>query len=381
MREFVEIFKDDLRGLDKVWSATYRNGEPFEPRGEFDEHFHFALVEDGQAIAGCGIVKMTATRGKALLKSGGVLGVAVLPEHRRGGVGSQLMKGVNRELRERGFEIAALHAFREPFYRKFGYELCGVRYCLSVDTAYLPTVTSDTPVYVVPTDQWGAIHECNKTFSHLRSGLNVRSESNWRAHLPADSHLRIYAVGTPVEAYCIVKHKVDFWVPQNIEEFVWTTKRGYEAMIGFFKQLGINKTKITWVEPSDSPYHSRFWDFSAEVTSIKVPIMYRVLDVPAALKLLQTTESGSFTIKVNDPDIPENNGPWLVSFSPEQVSVETSDTAELEMDIQQFTQGFLGDPSFAQLAMNQLITVHDERALKAACALMPHSPTMCLEFF
>ncbi|HLO99758.1 MAG TPA: sterol carrier protein domain-containing protein, partial [Fimbriimonas sp.] len=234
--------------------------------------------------------------------------------------------------------------------------------------------------YTVPVDQWSAIQECNKTFSHSRSGMNIRSEHNWRGRLPADSHLRIYAVGTPIEAYCIVKHKVDFWVPQEIEEFVWTTQRSYEAMLMFFRQLGINKSKIKWTEPSDSPYHAKYWDYSSEAT-MKRPTMYRVLDVPAALRLLQTTESGSFSIKVSDPDISENNGPWLVTFSADGVTVEPTDSADLEADIQQFTQGFMGEPSFAQLATNGLIKVNNENGLKAACALMPHSPTMCLEFF
>lgn len=382
MREFVEINRSDIKGLDKVWSATYRNGEPWEPTPRFDDNIHFALLENGAAIAGCGVAKMTCTRGQGLMKCGGVLGVAVLPEHRRGGIGSELMRGVNRSLRyDHGYEMASLHAFREPFYRKFGYEVCGTRYGLTVDTAYLPSLTPELDIRVIPNDAYDQLRGCNARFSHARSGFNIRSDANWKNHIPAESHVRIYVAGNPVEAYCIVQHKIDFWQPQEINEFVWSTRRGYESMIAFFKQLGINKSKIQWVEPSDSPYRARFWDYSADIHSIRTQIMYRVLDVPAALRQLKPEESGEFTISMNDPDFPENNGPWQVRFSPEGIEVGKASSAQLEMAIQHFVQGFLGDPTFAQLATNELIQVNDVKGLREAMKLMPHSPTMCLEFF
>lgn len=151
-------------------------------------------------------------------------------------------------------------------------------------------------------------------------------------------------------------------------------------MLGVLAGIGKNKTKVTWYEPSDSPFRAFYWDRGASI-SLSNTLMYRVINVKKALEGLKPVASGSFSIEINDEDIPENRGPWQVTFSPEQVTVEPTATAGLKMDIRQFAPALLGEPSLAYLAMNEFVEVRDENQLREAEKLLTPSPTICFEAF
>ena len=191
----------------------------------------------------------------------------------------------------------------------------------------------------------------------------------------------VYAAGDPVEAYAVIQHKVEFWQDQEIVEFAWTTKAGYDSILSVFAGIGINKKNLVWIEPSDSPFRTQYWDHDATITGLTPQIMYRVVNAKKALEGLKPSESGQFTIEIEDEVMPENNGPWRVTFSPDGVEVEPSKTAGFKMDIRRFTQAFLGEPSLATLHLNELFEVRDIAHVKEAEKLLTPSPTLCLEMF
>ena len=373
----------DLESLGKVWSITYGNGEPFtrDPnKTRLSEDFIAKL--DGEAVGGFGISPMTATRGAAEYQCAGVLAVAVMPHVRGGGVGGKMMKFAIREFFDRGDELASLYAFKESFYRAFGYEVTGVRYKISVDINALPRVQAPLAVRQLGSDCIDVIKDCYHSFAHRRSGLNLRHGNQWDRILPKDSNRTVYVAGDPVEAYAVVQHKIDFWADQEIIEFVWTTQRGYDSILSVFSGIGINKKNLAWTEPSDSPYRTRYWDHDANITGVNLQIMFRVLNVRKALEGLKPTASGSFCIGIKDEVVPENNGPWQVTFSPEGVLVEqTNQKPGFTMDIRQFTQAFMGEPSLSTLLLNEIFDVSDIAQVNEAEKLLTPSPTICFESF
>lgn len=373
----------DLEALGKVWSITYGNGEPFtrDPnKTRLSEDF--VAKQDGVAVGGFGVSPMTATRGAAEYQCAGILAVAVMPHIRGGGVGSGMMKYAIREYRDRGYELASLYAFKDSFYRSFGYEVTGLRYRISVDINALPRVKPILPVRQLTADCIDQIKDCYTQFAHKRSGLNLRHGNQWDRVLPKDSNRTVYIAGEPAEAYAVVQHKIDFWEDQEIVEFVWTSQQGYDSILGVFAGIGINKKNLIWTEPSDSPYRARYWDHDANVTGLTPQIMFRVLNVQKALQGLKPTSKGSFTIEIEDSVVPENNGPWSVSFSPQGVQVEsTSEKPGFKMSIQRFTQAFMGEPSLSTLLLNELFEVNDLDQVKEAEKLLSPSPTVCFEAF
>lgn len=380
----IEIRKVDgsnMQDLGKVWSITYRDGEPFvvdETRKHLSDNFVAYL--DGKPVGGYGVSAMTATRGQAEFQCGGVLAVAVMPHIRNSGVGSEMMRQSIRDYYDLGYELMHLYPFRESWYRRFGYEVCGTRYKITVESAKFPRVKGELPVEQYGVEGLDKIQECYRTFAHRRSGLNLRHNGQWERMMPQESNRTIYTAGDPVEAYAIVQHKTEFWINQDIIEVVWTTKRGYESILAVLRAIGKNKTSVTWFEPSDSPYRTYFWD-NGSTLAVTNSLMYRVVNVKKALEGLKPTSSGHFTLQVLDEIVPENSQCWAIDFSPAGVEVKAADSADLVMGEGQFAQAFLGEPSLAVIAANGFVEVRDAKALAEAEKLLTPSPTLCFEAF
>ena len=357
-------------------SLAYGEGQPTtweEPR--FDVERYVGLVDD--EVAGvCAVVPMNATRGAALLACGGVAGVAVLPERRRGGVGNGMMDGLVRLFRETGVPLASLYAYREPFYARSGYAVVGKRLRLSVPVHRLPPVSSGLPARRLTPADWGLLAPCYAAYAHARSGAHVRSEAMWERVLNESRPLTVYAVGDPVEGYVAVSHKTEFWAEQWFSEVAWSTPRGYRGCLELMRGLAINKTSVAWHEPSDSPFYALYLDQGVEAR-VERPVMFRVNDVPAALSLLRPTLSGETRLRVYDDVVGENEGPWRVRFSPEGVSVERCEGHDVAMDVRPFAQAFMGEPSLGDLVRLGVVE-GDATVLER---LLPPSPTICGDFF
>jgi predicted acetyltransferase len=371
----------DEDAFNEIRSVVYNNGEPIpEERRAVKSRNAFVAVQDGEVAGIARIVDFVTVRGGAELATAGVAGVGVSPNHRQGGVGTELINWLVRHARETGMPISTLYAFRESFYRKMGYEVAGKRILINVPSHRLPSVKSSLTARRVPKSEWRQIADCYEDYVRARSGFTLRNEEFWEGLNWGMEHPAIYAFGDPVEAYAVVAHKIDFWQPQKIQEVVWSSEAGHRALMAWFAGLCANKTHVSWYEASDSPYMSRYLDQGVE-TKLERPMMYRIADVPKALGMLTTEATGEFRIALHDDLIDENRGPWRVAFSPYGVNVERCEGADLEVNIRSFAPAFFGEPSIVDLARNGLVVVKNASALKAAAELLPASPVGCLEFY
>lgn len=365
-------------GYLAAYSLTYGDGLPISPEAHaprFGMTPYVALCDD--EVAGlCWTLPMNATRGGALIPCAGVASVAVLPERRRGGIGKGMMDALVRLLREQGVPLASLYAYREPFYGRSGYAVGGKRLRITVPVHRLPRCESDLPLRRLTPADWALIAPCHAAFAHARSGVHVRNEAMWERFLNENRPLAIYTVGDPVEGYVAVSHKTEFWTEQSFSEVIWSTPEGYRGCLEAMRALAINKTSVAWYEPSDSPYYALHLDQGVEVR-VERPTMYRVTDVPAALRLLKTDAEGETRLLIRDDAIPENAGPWKVRFSCGGVSVERCEGHDVAMDVRRFVQAFLGEPSLDDLV--RLGEIEGDASTLAR--LLPPSPTICGDFF
>ena len=372
----------DLEELFKVWSPTYRDNKPVEIEPDKPRHDEaFAARIDGRIVGAFASLPMLVTRQQAELKCAGIAGVAVMPHERQHGVGKAMMEHGIRHYRDAGYDLASLYAFSEKFYRKFGYEVAGYKYGIKVDMGRFPRFDLSLAAKKLSAADRDQIKACYEAFAKKRSGMNLRPENQWDRIIQLDSNKAIYTVGEPIEAYAIVTHDWNFWVEQKVDEFVWTTPKSYESLLSVLSGIGINKTHLGWIEPSDSPYRAKYWDRGAELDASKGYLMWRVLNVPQALSKLKTDRIGSFAFEVVDEHLPENNGPWRVDFNPSGVTVEPSSEAGFKLDIRQFSQAFMGEPDLRTLALNDLFEVSSEGHLMVASTLLPASPVCCLDAF
>lgn len=374
----------DREGFNRVRSMAYRDGKAVPSHEDLlaaPDCRGFVGELDGHIGGAFTVLDMTATRGPATLRCAGVCAVGVPPHERRAGVGGAMMTDGLFLLREAGYQLASLYAYRERYYRKFGYECCGRSFEIECPLDRLPRVRSALQLRQLTTTQFQEIRPFHQGFAHRYSGMNTREHERFWPTVDAEPPFTIYAAGDPIEAYAILRLDSTFWNEQKIREIAWTSPAGYDSMMELFYAIAINKTSLRWCEPSDSPFLALHVDRGVEI-KVDRPVMYRVLDVPGALTGLQASQEGAFNLRVHDELMPENDGNWRVAFGPKGVGVEpTNQEPDVELDVRQFAQALLGEPSLADLLRLGLARGAGQRGVAAALALLPPSPTTCVESF
>jgi predicted acetyltransferase len=368
------------RDQEQTWhvrAMTYNSGRPIPVEQQvYKTSTPYVGEVDGQVVGTFVVMDMTCTRGnQAAWKTGGIAGVAVLPEARQTGVGSAMMRWALRHMRENGYVLASLYAFRESYYRRFGYEVCGTRQKVTCPNSRLPRHKAELPVRRVPYAELDSIKPCYEQFARARGGMNLRSNMHWGRIIIDDQVKTIYAAGDPVEAYVILEHDWTFWQDQPVGELAWTTTRGYESILSALSSIGINKTSVTWYEPSDGLFMTKHVDQGARF-EVEKPVMYRLLDLPSAFDQLSSSGEGEFSLSIQDQEIPENNGPWQICYAGGKTRIERCETAELQLDAHTMVQALLGQPSLDDLVRNGMA-----QDCEPARRLLPPLPVYCMDFF
>lgn len=381
--EVLRLTEDDREGFAHVRSMVYRGGQPTQPGENLvpPDGQGFVVKDDGTVAGALTALDMTASKGVEHLRCAGIAAVGVLPEKRRGGVGSALMRGTHRLLRDEGYLVASLYAFREPFYRQFGYEVCGRVQRIRCPADRLPKLRPKLSARQLRPGEFDLLKPAMDQYCVVYAGGNRRNEEQWRRFAGGDRPKTVYAAGDPVEAYCIIDMSGDFWTDLFVREFVFTSREGYEAILETFRGLAMNKDSVSWLEPSDGPFFARHLDHPVRV-ELNKPIMFRILDVPGALSKLHPGGAGEVILRVLDPDFPENEGPWRIEFEYGHVAVNpTDEEPDLEMEIGAFTQAYFGEPSLREMARLGFVAIDHPETLVAADALMPPTPVICWDTF
>lgn len=376
---FEEARTEDYEALNHIWQVVYYNREPEEPlKNPPPNRKYYVGKTDDQPSCACQVYSYQVFRGEALVSCGGVAGVATLPEFRRSGTASQFMVELLKEMRSQGHAIAALYAFKESYYRRFGYAACGWRWLISAPQHRLAAFAPQLPMRQIQPADVELLNPAYEGFVTRRSGSAKRTKSDWENRLGIKPPL-IYAVGDPVEAYCW-GHMEGFWNELTLGEIAWSTRRGYETILSVVAGLASNQSKINWIEPPDSPYIPDLLD-QGVTCALHRPTMFRVLNVPLALESLRPAGSGEFTFQVVDEQLPENCGPWKVAWADGRVSVANAEGHDFEIDIRAFSQAFMGSPSLDQLNENELISVRNPQGIEEAKKLLTPLAVVCMEFF
>lgn len=371
---------DDRSALADIWSAAFMAGRELEKdQPEIsDDAPIFVADKNGEPIGCFRIHKIRHTLRGEQIAAGGIGGVAVSPEQRQTGVGKEMMIWALQTLRGEGIPLASLYAYSEGYYRMLGFECCGLRYLIQCPSHEIPKPKSQLPASHLAPSDWPALQDVYHRFAKNYSGMIVRDEKWWkRAVQLKASDRHIYAIGDPIDAYIIVKFTPDFWVDQPIDEVVWTTAESYRGVQSLLAGIAVNRSSVSWTEPSDGP----FLQTNFQKATLKAPIMFRIVDIAAAVRLLVPQSKGEFSFEVADALLPENCGPWKVSFGEGSVEVSACSNADLRFTEKSFAQALFGQPSLVDLLRSGVVSAFSDCAVEAACKLLPAHPTQCIDFF
>lgn len=382
---FRPIHDSEHAALVSIWRDSFTPAPSLSPSGApvADAQAAYVAECDGAVAGGCRVYHFTTTTlAGDMLRCGGVAAVAVAPAQRQRGIGGAMMREALRTMRDDGCAIAALYPFRESYYRRFGYECCGRRIMFRADPESLRAMHAALPVHETDLSNRHRFQPVYGRFLQRFSGMNIRNEALWRRALKRkDLPHDIMCAGDPAapQAYASILRPDHEDSPLYVQEFAWSSVEGHRSLLAEFGRRAGSRA-VTWNEPGESLALACLLDTSMDSRLVK-PIMFRALDVPGALRSLLPSVSGAFTLRVRDEDLPENQGPWRVVFGDGGVSVTSASDADITLDIRQFTQAMMGEPSLEQLAWHGLATCASPAALGEAVKLLPARPVYCLDYF
>jgi len=372
----------DRAGFNHVRSRVYREGQPVrDDENILPSDAVGTVVESAGKIVGAATaLDFDMVLGSASVRCAGVAAVGVLPECRRTGAGAALMQGAHRHYLDEGFAIASLFPFRETWYRKFGYETCGLQFDITVPMHRLAKSSYQGPIRELDVEEFGDVKPVYEAFSRRYPGMNLRKPEQWNRAIGMEKPFAIYAIGEPIEGYVMVRLEWDFWKPLEVREVVWTTPESYDGVLAVLNAVGMNKTALTWTEPADSPYVARRLDQGVTIDA-KHKLMWRVLDVASCVGVLESKGEGSFSFRVHDATLDDVNGDWTVEFGDGRAVAKRGGTPGFSLSVQGLTQAIMGATSFADQVRNGLIDVIDPRAIETAQSVFTHRHVYALDRF
>lgn len=366
---------------------------PIDPDNDDADHWA-AFDENGEMMSNFTIPYFDIHFDGHSCSMAGIGGVATLPQYRRRGGIRACFDAALPDLYARGCDFSYLYPFSTAYYRKFGYECCVQRYHWTVDLGLLtPPKTGGT----------FRLAEKNRPMTEAIRAIDALWESkynmmvrhkpehyDWTEHFdPAVKQAFTYVCfdreNTP-KAYTTftVANEAD---GRNIlcSRFCFADKAGFAGLMQLFKSLAADHRYVKFHTPAQPSlqYLLPEWSLGAARWNLAASSgMVRVINVKRVLEKAKYQGSGTVTLAVTDPQIPENNAAFAVTFRDGRaVSVETTQAEpDAVLTIPTFSALIAGVCDFADAAetFDGLQLVHNTPALGQ---VFYRKPLMIVDYF
>jgi predicted acetyltransferase len=355
---FRRIQTDD-EWAQHTWISAYsfdgdRGDEARERRTEFYERdWCYGAFDGDTLVAGLAILPFGQYLHGVPIACGGIASVSCLPERRREGYVSGLLRYSLEQMRGLGQPLSALYTPHYSLYRRYGWEIASriISYSFPPKAAELRLPPPKDGAYRrITEDDWQRLEAIYSTFHTSRNGALARPEKWWRSNV-----FRMYGKGSHdavvwsnaggedrgYAVYTSIRHK-----PTPDEPFGSSTVRvidwialdadAYAAILAYFlshdqhaRVVMLASQDEPLYDAFDEPYHvePRAWD----------GYMLRLVDVERAIEArpaLPHVSGMGVTIALTDSAAPWNAGTWRIESSEGRMSAERTNTSpELEMDV------------------------------------------------
>lgn len=369
----------------------------FPRRGEPDwleryERSWFRLSHRGGRVAG-GLVLLPCGMfyGGRRLDAVGVHAVAIAPEHRGTGVGSELMGAAMREAAASGAPLAALYPATQPIYRAVGFEQAGTFTRHRVPLAGIPVGSRDLVVERVPPDAavamdlLGALHR--RVCAH--DGSVDRTAWFWRRvvdPIAGPGTTLCVREGDRITGYLALGREWEFGRHVALEvrcrALVAETAAAHErlwTLLAGERSLGRD---VVLVGPP-APAHPLWFPEQRSEVDFQMQWMLRLLDVEAALagRGYPAGLAAAAAFEVSDDLVERNRGRFEVSVSGGRATVSRAGSgAAVRIDVGALASLFGGYLSAEVLARHGRAEGTAE-ALAAATALFRGDTPWMAEMF
>ncbi|MCW4013861.1 MAG: GNAT family N-acetyltransferase [Candidatus Bathyarchaeota archaeon] len=330
---------------------------------------NLCIVEDDMIVATYVVDDFNGyIRGK-LMKLGGVSCVATYPQYRRKGyVGKMLVRSLS-DMRERGIYVSALQPFKFGFYRRYGYETCAMNMTLTADpnNIRLPEGFKPLPMKPIPEEEsYDTVKKLRDRVGSRYNFIQLGKQATWSRFLFSDRDtLQAVMDGDKIVGYIISRlENKDGKSHLRVMELVAETEKARLTILDYIKKHGDQCPTFTWKPFGDEPitdYFHEQWTNNVHYEQHGA-FMFRIVDVAKALENLDypTEIDDSFTLCINDPNAEWNNSCFTIEINKGKASVtkKTNSTPDMEMNIQEFTQLYVGYRSINQLVSSGRVKVN-----------------------
>jgi len=357
-------------------------------------------VFDSETMIGVGgiLTRDLTVPGLVPVPVAAVTAVGVLPDHRRRGALTMLMRRQLHELHEsRGEPIAALWASEGGIYGRFGYGLASRNWRISLQRPVRfrgPAPAGSQRVQLLGADRARVLlRKLHGEYVSIRVGGLSRPEQGWTYVLFDDASQRSGAgelrFAVHPCGYAIFRVKEN-WLPGGprhevmIRELVSTTVEGHAAIWRFLLNLDLVGEVRYFNTPLDEPLQMMLADPFAVRAELRDGLFVRLVDLDRALGARRYAAPAELVFDVTDELCPWNAGRWRLSVDQWGTGrVErTAAAADLACDVVDLGAAYLGGTRLRVLAAAG--RVRELRAGAAALAsrvFAGENEPHCLEVF
>ncbi len=289
----------------------------------------------------------------------GIRMVAVAPEHRAGGIGSQLMQATLEELHREGIPLSTLYPATQPVYRRQGYEQAGTRLCYRIPARGIDLRDRTLTLRKITESDMPQVREVYARRAKRTAGNLDRSEWLWaRIFNPPAWFSPMYGYlverDGELEGYLVYSQKLVTAPPHDnevtVEDFVALTADAGRRLLTFLADhRSVAEHVSFWGAPADPllylPSEQTF-----KITD-RLDWMLRLVDVRAALMArgYPAGLTAELHLDVRDDVLPANNGHFVLHVADSRGQVAKGGRGELCIDVRGLAALYSGHLSPGEL--------------------------------
>ncbi len=328
----------------------------------------------------------TVVPGGAMLATGAVARVGVLPTHRRQGLARGLMNALIDDAAERGVTLLSLRASEAPIYTNFGFGLAGEDAAVTIDPGRARPLTLPVEPNVfrmlAGEEILPAVQSVYGRWLGRHPGQITRPQNFWNRYYESAIEQKD---GSFVVAHLDERGDIDGvvqyalrWAEENpraggagtIGDIIASSKATELALWQFLLDIDLVTAWTADGRPLDDLVKDVMADRRAyQVTAIQDEQWLRIIDVGSALAARTYNQTkASVTLAVSDDRLDANNGVWRISSDGAE-RLANQAVGDLAVDIGGLSALYLGRPSWAAQGAVGKVRYTAEETLDSADAL------------
>jgi predicted acetyltransferase len=385
--EFEAFIHVDTLGFSTT-PRTHEQLKRFRTGFEFDRT---AVAFDGPSMVGTSTsysFELTVPGG-ALLSTGGLSWVSVVPTHRRQGLLTKMMRAQLDDCRDRGDAASALYASESAIYRRFGYEMSVPQERWQIERAHAQFAFElEAPGRLQLVSREEAVRRLPPLYERVRRqrpGMTSVAGHPWDSNgelFPPDTaeqrSKRLYVFYerdgsddgfASYEASAQSNEPGDATPSRNLEvhDVLAASDEAHFAIWRYLLSVDLVARIDCYNSPPDDALIWMLADPRRLMRRTHDGLWLRLIDVPAALSARSYAADGAVTLEVNDAFCEWVSGRYrLEANAGEARCVRTDAAPDLVLDLATLSGAYLGGPGLATLARAGRVTERTAGALSLA---------------